>query len=319
MAESKIVVYAALAGNLGVAITKFIAASVTGSSAMLAESVHSAVDTLNEVLLLVGLHRSKRPIDSTNPFGYGKEQYFWSLIVAVLVFGLGGGISVVQGVQHILAPQPSEDPTWNFIVLGVSAVLEGASFVVALKSILEKKGDKPFWRYLHRSKDPSTFTVFAEDAAALGGLAIAALGIGGSVLLDMPVLDGVASVLIGLLLALVASVLVYESRGLLVGEGVEEATALAIKQIAEADPNVQTAAWPLTMYLGPENVLLVLSVQFEAGISGELLADTIDAIEKRIRSRFPLIQRIFIEANRLGTGAREQMEASFAPASSTPD
>ena len=317
MAESNFVVYAALAGNLGVAVTKFAAASVTGSSAMLAESIHSAVDTLNEVLLLVGLHRSKRPIDSTHPFGYGKEQYFWSLIVAVLVFGLGGGISIVQGVQHILAPQPSEDPKWNFIVLGVSALFEGASFIVALKSILHKKGDRPFWRYLHRSKDPSTFTVFAEDAAALCGLAIAAVGIGASILLDMPVLDGVASVAIGVLLALVASLLVYESRGLLVGEGVEEATAQAIKQMAEGDPNVQTAAWPLTMYLGPENVLLVLSVQFKPGISGELLADTIADIEQRIRLRYPLIQRIFIEANRLGIAERTRMEASSAPAAHT--
>ncbi len=314
MAESKIVIYAALAGNLGVAITKLIAATVTGSSAMLAESIHSAVDTLNEVLLLVGLHRSKKPIDSTHPFGYGKEQYFWSLIVAVLVFGLGGGISVVQGIQHILAPEPTVEPKWNFIVLGVSAVLESASFIVALRTILKAKGDKPFWRYLHRSKDPSTFTVFAEDAAALGGLAIAALGIGGSVLFDMPILDGVASVAIGLLLALVASLLVYESRGLIVGEGVEETTAQAIKQMAEQDPNVETAAWPLTMYLGPENVLLVLSVQFMPGISGEVLANSIDDIEKRIRQRYPLIKRIFIEANRLGAAERARMEASSAPA-----
>lgn len=317
MAESKVVVYAALAGNLGIAITKFVAAGVTGSSAMLAESIHSAVDTLNEVLLLVGLHRSKRPIDSTHPFGYGKEQYFWSLIVAVLVFGLGGGISVVQGIEHIIAPQPSVDPKWNFIVLGVSALLEGASFTVALRSILKAKGERPFWRYLHRSKDPSTFTVFAEDAAALGGLAIAALGIGASLYFDMPILDGVASVGIGLLLALVASLLVYESRGLLIGEGVEESTAQTIKQMAEDHSNVETAAWPLTMYLGPENVLLVLSVQFMPGISGKVLADAIDQIEQQIRARYPVIQRIYIEANRLGAAARAQMQASSAPAATS--
>ncbi|MBC7413699.1 MAG: cation diffusion facilitator family transporter [Herminiimonas sp.] len=315
MAASNIVIYAALAGNFGVAVTKFIAATVTGSSAMMAESIHSAVDTLNEVLLLVGLHRSKRPIDSTHPFGYGKEQYFWSLIVAVLVFGLGGGISVVQGIEHILEPRPSEDPKWAFIVLGISAILEGASFIVALRAILRKKGDRPFWQYLHRSKDPSTFTVFAEDAAALGGLAFAALGIGGSLYFDMPVLDGMASVAIGILLALVATVLVYESRGLLVGEGVEETTAQAIKDMAETDPNVEIAAWPLTMYLGPENVLLVLSVQFMPAISGEDLANSIDAIESRIRLRYPMIKRIFIEANRLGAAARAQMEAASSPAS----
>ena len=154
---------------------------------------------------------------------------------------------------------------------------------------LEKKGDKPFWRYLHRSKDPSTFTVFAEDAAALGGLALAALGIGGSLLFDIPVLDGAASVAIGVLLAFVAIVLVYESRGLLVGEGVEEVTAQAIKEMAEQDSNVAAAAWPLTMYIGPENVLLVLSVQFISGISGEVLANSIDDIEKQIRLRYPLV------------------------------
>jgi len=304
MAESRIVVYGALAGNLAIATTKFIVAGITGSSAMLSEAIHSTVDTGNGVLLLVGMARSKRAPDSGHPFGYGKELYFWSLIVAVLIFGVGGGISAYEGVQHMLHPEPMHDPLWNYVVLGFAAVFEGISFSIALHAVLQKKGDRPFWQALHNSKDPSTFTVVAEDSAALAGLAIAALGVYLSHRLSMPVLDGAASVLIGVLLAGVASLLIYESRGLLIGEGVDREMAAAIRKIATDDKSVASAAAPLTMYFGPDNILLTLDVEFERGVSGADVAEAVGRIEKNIRARYQSVKRIYIEANPIAAAAR---------------
>src|SRR5205823_12090612 len=211
MASSKIAVYGAIAANVAIAVTKFVVAGITGSSAMLSEGIHSAVDTFNGVLLLVGLKLSQRPATPEHPFGHGKELYFWSLIVAVLIFGLGGGISFYEGVQHLRAPQPLQDPMWNYVVLGAAAVFEGSSFVVALRQFLRQAGDAPFWQALHRSKDPTTYTVLAEDAAALVGLVVAALGIALARHFDRPALDGAASMVIGLLLAGVAVLLIRES------------------------------------------------------------------------------------------------------------
>ena len=217
MAVSKVAIYGAIAANVAIAVTKFIVAGISGSSAMLSEGIHSAVDTFNGVLLLIGLRLSQRPATPEHPFGHGKELYFWSLIVAVLIFGLGGGISFYEGVQHLREPQPLKDPTWNYVVLGAAAVFEGSSFVIALRQFLRQAGDAPFWQALHRSKDPTTYTVLAEDAAALVGLAVAALGIALARHLDRPAFDGGASMVIGLLLAGVAVLLIRESRGLLIG------------------------------------------------------------------------------------------------------
>src|SRR4051794_33553869 len=186
MAESKTAVYGAIAANVAIAVTKFIVAGITGSSAMLSEGIHSAVDTFNGVLLLVGLKLSQRPATPNHPFGHGKELYFWSLIVAVLIFGLGGGVSFYEGVQHIRHPEPLTDPKWNYIVLGAAVVFEGASFTVALRQFLSAKGDTPFWKALRRSKDPTTYTVLAEDSAALLGLGVAAVGIYASHRLNIP-------------------------------------------------------------------------------------------------------------------------------------
>jgi len=296
MAESKIAVYGAIAGNLAIATTKFIVAGITGSSAMLSEGIHSAVDTGNGILLLVGLSRSKRKADATHPFGYGKELYFWSLIVAILIFGIGGGISAYEGVLHMLHPEPLHDPFWNYVVLGSAALFEGISFLIALRVFLKQKGDKPFWRTLHRSKDPATFTVMAEDSAALAGLAIAAIGIFCSHYFNKPELDGVASIGIGVLLAVVAIVLIVESRGLLIGEGVSRETAAAIRELAQGHPKVNSASLPLTMYFGPENILLTMDIQFERELDSDAIVRTIKQIEENIRSRYAPIRRIYIEA-----------------------
>lgn len=296
MAESKLVVYSAIAGNVAIAATKFIVAGITGSSAMLSEGIHSTVDTGNDVLLLVGIRLSKRRSDITHPFGYGKELYFWSLMVAVLIFGVGGGLSIFEGVQHMLDPEPMKAPFWNYVVLGFATVFEGTSFFIALRAFFHEKGERPFWRTLHRSKDPATFTVMAEDSAALAGLAIAAVGIYGSHHYNMPILDGAASLAIGILLAAVASLLIYESRGLLIGEGVSRETVLAIKKIALDDDAVASVTRPLTMYIGPDNVLLTMGVYFKKDISGEQIAATVSRIEQAIMARYPVIKRIYIEA-----------------------
>jgi divalent metal cation (Fe/Co/Zn/Cd) transporter len=215
----------------------------------------------------------------------------------VLIFGIGGGVSAYEGVLHILHPSPLEDAFWNYIVLAAAGVFEGASLVVALRSFRREKGNLPFWQALRASKDPATYTVIAEDSAALLGLLFAAVGVWASHRLELPVLDGVASVMIGLLLAAVAVLLIRESRGLLVGEGVRRDTAVAIRSIALADRRVQAVGWPLSMYIGPDEVLLTFDVQFLPGVSAGQVAAAVRAIELRIRERFPKIRRIYIEAS----------------------
>jgi cation diffusion facilitator family transporter len=302
MAESKIAIYGAIGANVAIAVTKFIVAGATGSSAMLSEGIHSAVDTFNGVLLLVGLRLSKRPATAEHPFGHGKELYFWSLIVAVLIFGLGGGVSFYEGIQHIRQPEPMRDATWNYVVLAAAALFEGTSFLIALKQFRAQARGQPFWQALDRSKDPTTYTVLAEDSAALVGLAVAALGIYFSHRLDMPVLDGVASVVIGVLLAGVAVLLIAQSRGLLIGEGIRPETARAIRALAMEQPNVEDVGHVLSMYIGPDEVLAIVDVNFRDDTSTGDAADAIAAIEKQVRARFPMIKRIFIEASDAPSG-----------------
>jgi len=296
MASSKLVVYGAIAANVAITVTKFVVAGITGSSAMLSEGVHSAVDTFNDVLLLVGQRLSQRPATPEHPFGHGKELYFWSLIVAVLIFGLGGGVSFYEGVQHVRHPAPMEDPKWNYVVLGAAAIFEGASFVVALRAFLRKAGDMPFWRALHQSKDPMTYTVLAEDSAALMGLVIAGAGVVLSHGLNVPEIDGVASILIGLLLCGVASVLIWESRGLLIGEGIRPETAQAIRALALEQPKVRGAGRVLSMYVGPDDVLVTMDLQFDEGTAAVDAGAVIAEVERQVRDRYPMIKRLFIEA-----------------------
>ena len=296
MANSKVAIYGAVAANVAIAVTKFVVAGITGSSAMLSEGIHSAVDTFNGILLLVGLKLSQRPATPEHPFGHGKELYFWSLIVAVLIFGVGGGLSFYEGVQQVRHPQPMQDPMWNYVVLGVAAVFEGSSFVIALRQFLTQAGSTPFWEALHRSKDPTTYTVLAEDAAALAGLVVAAVGIALSQRLDKPVLDGAASLIIGLLLAGVAVALTWESRSLLIGEGIRPETARAIRSIALAQPKVRDVGRVLSMYVGPDDVLVTMDLDFDDGTAAADAGAAIAAVERQVRERYPMIKRLFIEA-----------------------
>jgi cation diffusion facilitator family transporter len=296
MTNSKLAIYGAIAANVAIAATKLVVAGITGSSAMLSEGIHSSVDTFNGMLLLVGIRLSQRPATPEHPFGHGKELYFWSLIVAVLIFGLGGGVSFYEGVQHIRHPQPLHDPTWNFVVLGVAAVFESISFTIALRQFLRQAGAAPFWEAIHRSKDPTTYTVLAEDSAALVGLAIAALGIWLSHRLDMPVLDGAASLLIGVLLAAVATFLTWQSRDLLIGEGIRPETAGAIRSMALAVPGVRDVGRILSMYMGPDDALVTMDLDFDEGTVVADAALAIADVERQVRMRFPMIRRLFIES-----------------------
>ena len=312
MADSKVAIYGAIAANVAIAVTKFIAAGVTGSSAMLSEGIHSAVDTGNGMLLLVGTRLSERPPSEEHPFGHGKELYFWSLIVAVLIFGIGGGVSFFEGVMHVRNPVPMDDPTWNYIVLGVAVCFEGASFAIALRQFRTESRDRPFWEALQGSKDPTTYTVLAEDSAALAGLVVAALGIYASHQWNLPVLDGVASIVIGLLLAGVAVLLVRESRGLLIGEGIRPATARDIRRMVRGHAPVLGVSGPLSMYIGRAEVLVTMDVEFADGTPAEVVASTIVAIEQEVRARYPVIRRIYIEARKLA--AQGQQDRQLAPA-----
>lgn len=298
MAESKIAIYGAIGANIAIAATKFTVAGITGSSAMLSEGVHSAVDTFNGVLLLVGLKLSQRPATAEHPFGHGKELYL-SLMVAVLIFGLGGGVSFYEGVRHIRNPEPMTDPTWNYIVLGAAMLFEGISFGIALKQFRGESRGRPFWNALHSSKDPTTYTVLAEDSAALVGLLVAALGIFLSHELDIPELDGAASVVIGLLLAGVAVLLVRESRGLLIGEGIRPETAREIRRIATAQPSVHDVGQILSMYIGPEEVLVTLDLHFEDRTRTDDAAAAMTVIQRQVKAKFPTIKRLFIEAGEI--------------------
>jgi cation diffusion facilitator family transporter len=295
MASSKTALYTALAANLGIAVTKFIAASITGSSAMISEGIHSLVDTLNELLLLLGLNRSKRPPDQKRPFGYGREQYFWSYVVALLIFAVGGGISLYEGITHIQHPEPVEDPFWNYIVLGIAFVLDGYSLITAWKAFNAKRGNQSLWLAVKTSKDAATFTVLFEDASDVLGLIIAFLGVFLGQIFNNPLFDGLASILIGMLLVGVSAVLARESKSLLLGEGVSPETAQQLKTLTEADSSVQKALRIATIYLGPEEITLVQDVVFQNDLNTDDINKAIVRIHAAIRKELPDIKHAFTQ------------------------
>jgi cation diffusion facilitator family transporter len=303
--ERPVTVYGTIAANAVIAVSKFAAGLISGSSAMLSEGIHSVVDTGNELLLLLGIHRSEKPADALHPFGYGKELYFWRLIVAILLFGLGGGMSIYEGISHLQHPAVIRDPTWNYVVLGIAFIAEGTSWVVALKKLLEKKQKgQGLWQALRASKNPAVFTVLAEDSAALAGILVAFLGVLLGHRLRNPYLDGAASIVIGLILATVAGFLAYESRDLLVGESADEDVVQCVRKLAEADPAAVGVSRPLTMHFGPDQVLLNLDIEFRPNLSASEVAAAVDRLEASIRRERPSIKRIFIEAESLkGSGS----------------
>lgn len=295
---SKISLYGGIATNIAIAVSKFIAAYFTGSSAMLSEGIHSLVDTGNGGLLLYGTAQSLKAPDAKHPFGRSKELYFWSLIVAMLVFSVGGGMSFYEGVKHMNHPGPMEDPTWNYIVLGVSVVFETVAAYLSIKAFRESHPE-PFFQALRTSKDPSAFAQVLENTAALVGLLVAGAGVFLGHLLNNPYLDGAASIAIGLLLMGVAIFLVYRTKGLLVGQGVDADTLADLERIARAQPSVREIRSPLTMYLGANDVMLALDVEFDDTLTADQVAAAVEQLQDAIRAAHPEVQRIFIEAKTL--------------------
>jgi cation diffusion facilitator family transporter len=298
--SSRKVVYAAIFANLAIAASKFGGYLFTRSSAMLAEAVHSSVDTGNELLLLFGMKRSRRPADKLHPFGHGKSLYFYSLLVAVYIFGIGGGMTFWEGVSRLRNPEPATHVLWNYIILGFAAVFESYSWTVSRRELMaRRRHEESLWRRILNSKDPSVFTVFMEDSASLVGILLAFLGILLSQLTQNPLWDALASILIGITLAVVAVFLGRESGALLVGEGAHEAEVEDIRKIIEQEPAVERVGDLLTMQLGPEEILLNADIQFRNGLSVPELESTIDRLESRIRQSQPAIKRIFLEAESL--------------------
>lgn len=288
-------IYAALAGNLLIAMSKFVAAFLGRSSAMLSEGVHSLVDTTNEVLLLYGLHRAGEPPDRTHPFGHGRELYFWNFIVALLVFSLGAGVSFYEGVSHIRHPEAITDATLSYIVLGVAFILEGATWVISLRNVHDRKGEMGYLEAFRKSKDPSVFTVLFEDSAALLGLVIAASGIFASRRLGDPRLDGAASIGIALVLAIAAVLLARETKGLLIGEPADPRLRESILHIAGTDPGVRHVNSVLTAQLGPSQVVANASVEFRDELTTLQVEACVNRIERDVRSAHPEVVALFVK------------------------
>jgi cation diffusion facilitator family transporter len=295
MPASKIPVYSALVANLAIAITKFVAAGITGSSAMISEGIHSLVDTTNEILLLLGINKSKKPADKERPFGYGKELYFWAFIVSILIFALGGGISFYEGITHLQHPSGVTDPFWNYVVLAFAFVFDGISFITAFKEFNRQRESTPFWQAVKRSKDPSTFVVLFEDSADLLGLIVAFLGVFLGHLFNNPMIDGIASIVIGLILTSISLLLARESRSLLMGESIDETILSQVIDIARADPAIEMInVTPLSMYMAPEEIILLIPAVFRPSLTAPQLTEAITRIKVNIEKKFPSINKIFI-------------------------
>lgn len=298
--SSKKVIIAALIGNALIAITKFIAAGMTSSSAMLSEGIHSLVDTGNQVLLLFGLSQSKKPADEKFPFGHGREIYFWSFIVAILIFAVGAGISVYEGVRHLQHPQEIGKSYVNYIVLAFAMVFEGAAWLYAWKAFNKHRGNKGYFKAVHDGKDPTMFVVLFEDSAAMLGLLVAFVGVLLTDITGITYFDGAASIIIGLILGATAIWLAYETKGLLIGESADQKTVNRLKGIALAHDEVEAVNEVLTMHLGPEDILVNLSVDFVNDVMADKVEEVVAEITREFREQFPAVKRVFIEAEERG-------------------
>jgi cation diffusion facilitator family transporter len=294
--ESTFVVYAAFAGNAFIAATKFAAAFITGSSAMLSEGIHSVVDTGNQLLLLLGIRRASREASADHPFGYGLQLYVWSFVVAIIMFGVGACLSIAQGIEKLRTPHPIEHPLVNFVVLGVALLFETGSWFIALGHLREQLRGANLLAFIHSSKDPTVFTVLLEDSAAILGLLFAAIGLALAEWRGLPAFDGIASILIGLVLGVTAFFLAVESQSLLTGEAVEPAVREDIERIAKAEPAVQDVNELRTMHFGPEDVLAALSLDFVDDVRAGDVERAVTSIELAIKAKHPQIRRVFIEA-----------------------
>ena len=320
---SRAAIVAAIAGNLAIAVTKFVAAFFTGSAAMLSEAIHSVVDTGNGGLMLFGVHRSGQPPDFDHPFGHGRELYFWTLIVAILIFAAGGGMSAYEGIIHLAHPTPPTRVDWSYAVLGLAFVFEGTTWFFGWKAFSLERGRRGVFEAIHESKDPTSFSVLLEDSAALLGLLFAFLGIFCGRLFGLPFLDGIASITIGLLLWGVAVLMVYESKGLLIGEGVDRETLKSVRALVEADEAIDCVQNLYTLYLGAHEVLLNIELRFRNNNSAQEVRESVGRVTQAIQSRYPDITRIFFGSasisahNTAGGDNHHQVEANTQLTEST--
>ncbi len=296
----------AVLANLLIAGSKFVAAAMSSSVAMFAEGIHSVVDAGNGMLLLLGLHLARKAPDEMHPFGHGKEIYFWALVVAMMIFGVGGGVSIAEGIVHVVHPTEIEDATATYVVLGAAALFEGGSLAVALREFLAyRRRELPGYGLLtaiRASKDPTTFSVILEDSAALAGIAVAFLGVSAGRAFDAPYLDGAASIVIGMILATVALFLGSETRGLIVGERAWPRVTSRIRALATADPDVERVGALLTMHLGPDDVLLAIHLRFRPGMTAAELGAALRRIDRAVRAEHPRVRHVFIDIGALAGG-----------------
>ncbi|HVI98808.1 MAG TPA: cation diffusion facilitator family transporter [Sphingomonas sp.] len=309
--ESNLVLFVALAANLGIAVAKFIAASISGSSSMLTEGVHSVVDSGNQVLLLYGKHRAKKPADHDHPFGYGRELYFWSFVVAILIFAIGSGVSIYEGWLHIAEPEEMTSATLNYIVLGVAFAMEGTSWYLALREFVEGKGRMGWWAAVRHSKNPANFIVLFEDSAALAGLIVAGIGVWASHHFGDPRLDGIASIVIGLILAAVAVVLARESKGLLIGERADNDVIRAVHRVVDRHPAVSSVNHVRTIHTGPHEVFVAISVDFDDALAMGDAETLIEEIETQLKRELPALSSIYIRPEKAA-------DATIVPAPEMP-
>lgn len=292
--KANVVLYAALFANLGIAVAKFVAAAISGSSSMISEGVHSLVDSGNQMLLLYGQAKATRPSDASHPFGYGRELYFWSFVVAILIFAIGSGVSLYEGWTHIARPEPLRDPTINYIVLGVAFLLEGTSWALAVRAFDSGRGGASWWQAVRRSKDPTGFIVLFEDSAALAGLLVAAAGVYASHATGNSRFDGVASLAIGLILAVVAALLAREAKGLLIGEAADPELTATIRTIVARCPGISAVNHVRTVHTAPDAIFVAISADFDDALSmgeGETL---IERLELELREAVPQISSVYV-------------------------
>ncbi|MBB3346809.1 cation diffusion facilitator family transporter [Sphingomonas sp. BK069] len=307
--RENIVLYGALAANVGIAIAKFVAAGISGSSSMLTEGVHSLVDSGNQILLLYGQSKARRAPDAAHPFGYGRELYFWSFVVAILIFAVGAGVSIYEGWKHWREPEPLADPMLNYIVLAIAFALEGTSWFIAMREFAAAKGDTGWWRAIRESKDPPGFMVLFEDSAALAGLVIAAIGVWASHAYADPRIDGLASIAIGAILALVAVLLARESKGLLIGERADPAVVATVRAVVERQRGVTAVNHVRTIHTAPDSIFVAISADFDDSLTMGEGERMIEAIEDQLRAAEPRLSSIYIRPERREDAAALAPEA----------
>lgn len=315
------VIVAALGGNAGIAVAKFVAAAWTGSAAMLSEAIHSLADTANQGLLLHGIRRAQRPADDRHPFGHSRELYFWAFVVAVLLFSLGAGVAIYEGIDKLNHPHPVTNPWLNYSILGTALLFEIGSTAVAMKEFNRQHGDLDAIAALRASKDPGLYTVLLENIAAIAGLIVALIGIAGGHLLGWTYGDAVASIVIGIILGLVATFMAIETKALLIGEAAAPDVVTGIRHIIEAEimpmGRLRRIHHIKTMHLGPDDVMLTASLDFDDGTSARSVMDTVSRLEKVIFAQFPFVRHLYLEA--AGDGARPTTElAAVAELGSNP-